>query len=131
MRIWYEERNAPQSGTEICRVDDLGPGDIREHSFAAETRYPFHLFIYNDEGVLRCYMNRCPHFGIKLNIEPGQFLTPGKHSSCVLITWANSISMMANVLMVRPLAPAWIVFPLPLRMVCPSLLKLISSIMKV
>ncbi|MAM70475.1 MAG: hypothetical protein CMP91_04945 [Gammaproteobacteria bacterium] len=78
MKIWYEEKNAPQTGDEICKVDDMQPGDIREVSFGTGTRYPFHLFIYNDEGTLRCYMNRCPHFGIKLNIEPGQFFNTRK-----------------------------------------------------
>jgi nitrite reductase/ring-hydroxylating ferredoxin subunit len=78
MKIWYEERNAPTTGTEIGKVDDMQPGDIREFSFGDETRNPFYLFIYNDKGTLRCYMNRCPHFGIKLNILPGQFFNSRK-----------------------------------------------------
>ena len=74
MRRWHEERNVPPYGTELCKVDDILPGDTREASFATDSKYPFNLFIYNDEGKLRCYLNRCPHFQIKLNLDPGRFL---------------------------------------------------------
>ena len=75
MRTWHEERNAPKPGKELCNVADIEPGAIKEFSFSTESKYPFHLFVFNDAGTLRCYMNRCPHFGIKLNLLPDQFFT--------------------------------------------------------
>ncbi len=75
MKVWHQERNAPKPGTEICDIKDSKPGDVHEVSFAEDSKYPYHIFVYNDDGQHRCYLNRCPHFGIKLNLRPGKILS--------------------------------------------------------
>ncbi len=75
MKPWTQEKNAPLPGQFLCSLDGFTEGEIREITFARGSKHPFHLFIHRQGGELRCYVNRCPHFGIPLNLEPGMLLS--------------------------------------------------------
>ena len=73
MKNWYQERNAPELGTYLCDVSEIAEGQVREFHFGEQVRTLFRMFVYNDAGVLRAFMNVCPHFDMPLNNEPDQF----------------------------------------------------------
>lgn len=75
MKRWFEERHAPKSGTFLCRVGEIGEAQVLEFRFGTDTRFPFRMFIYNDRGTLRAYVNACPHFNVPLNYLPGAVFT--------------------------------------------------------
>lgn len=84
MQQWYEQRHAPAPGTYLCRLDEIGAGEVREFSFGTDTHVPFRLFLYNDNGTMRAYRNACPHFNVPLNYRPGDiFTTDRKQFLCM------------------------------------------------
>lgn len=83
MKRWYQERNAPESGTYLCKKSDVSAGDVIEFNFGETKKTLFRMFLYNDNGVVRAYMNMCPHFSVPLNVEPRAFFTSNKsHFMC-------------------------------------------------
>lgn len=75
MKKWYQEKNAPQPGTYLCPVSDIPLNGVIEFSFGAQRKTLFRMFVYNDAGHLRAYMNVCPHFDVPLNVRPGEMFT--------------------------------------------------------
>jgi len=75
MKQWHEERNAPEPGTFLCRVNEISEGGVLEFKFGENKRTVFRMFVHNHAGSLRGYMNVCPHFDVPLNVEPGQMFT--------------------------------------------------------
>lgn len=89
MKNWYEERNAPKEDTYLCKVTDVPVGDVKEFQFGEQLRTLFKMFIYNDAGTLRAYMNVCPHFDMSLNLEPGQMFTSDRSQFMCSIHYAK------------------------------------------
>lgn len=78
MKPWKEEKNAPATGQLLCQLADLADSEVFELTLAPESKYPFRFFIHKQEGRYRCFMNRCPHFGIPLNMQPRQLFSTDK-----------------------------------------------------
>ena len=70
---WNDYSNAPAVGTALCRLEDVGPGQIHEVQFGAG-REAFRVFVTRAGGQLRAYVNRCPHFQVPMNRRDGGFL---------------------------------------------------------
>ncbi len=75
MKFWYKEKNAPASGTYLCSLDELNTGEFLEFSFGDNPKTVFRMFLHNDNGAIRAFMNMCPHFDVPLNNQPGEFFT--------------------------------------------------------
>ena len=89
MKNWYQERNAPASGTYLCKIADVPEGAVIEFQFGEQKRTLFRMFVYNDGGTLRAYMNVCPHFDVPLNVEPGQMFTSDRSQFMCSIHYAK------------------------------------------
>ena len=59
----------------LCRLDELRDGEVREVSAG--------LIAWRSAGEVRVFVNRCPHFRIPLNYEPGGFKVHGGLLMCV------------------------------------------------
>ncbi len=76
MKAWYEIRNAPIPGTELCTLAELESARIIERHFGNSMKHRFRLFVHRqDDGAVRAWHNECPHFSVPLNVQPGEFLT--------------------------------------------------------
>ena len=53
----------------LCAVDELPETGCREFAVGEEK-----VFAVQHSGILRVYLNRCPHAGTRLNWQPGKFL---------------------------------------------------------
>jgi len=57
----------------ICRVSDLQPG--RAAGFEIDTpRGPLAILLLHQDGLIRAFENRCPHTGVGLDWNPGEFM---------------------------------------------------------
>lgn len=65
------------TGRVLCRLDELdGHGGCRGFTLG-EGDWPLRGFVVAVRpGVVRAYLNRCPHAGHPLNLRPHRFLTP-------------------------------------------------------
>ena len=70
---WDQRRFAPDLGTPLCRDDELSDGVAREFTFG-EGKRPFSMFLHRHGGVVRAWVNACPHFQLPLNAQPDRFL---------------------------------------------------------
>jgi nitrite reductase/ring-hydroxylating ferredoxin subunit len=52
-----------------CRASEIAEGSVRRIERATES-----LLLLRNGGLLRCYVNRCPHQGTELDWAPGSFL---------------------------------------------------------
>ena len=60
----------------LCRLSELLESGCRGVS-VGEGDWPLKVFVLRvREGVVRAYVNRCPHAGHRLNLRPHRFLTP-------------------------------------------------------
>jgi len=75
MKLWSEEKNAPEPGQFLCNENDIPEADVKELILASESKQPFRIILHRIGGKIRCFMNKCPHFSIPLNVHPGQFFT--------------------------------------------------------
>jgi nitrite reductase/ring-hydroxylating ferredoxin subunit len=73
MKLWSEEKNAPEPGRFLCNEDEIPAADVKELILAADSKQPFRIILHRIGGNVRCFMNKCPHFSIPLNVHPGQF----------------------------------------------------------
>ena len=89
MKKWYLERNAPTAGTWLCKVDDICTSEVAEFKFGENIKTLFRMFIFNDQGQLRAYMNVCPHFNVPLNVTPGEFFTSDRAQFMCSIHYAK------------------------------------------
>ncbi len=59
----------------LCRLDEIP--QVGARGFTVPTASgPLDLFVVRFDGLLRAYVNRCPHRGTPLDWEPDQFLDP-------------------------------------------------------
>ena len=89
MKKWYELRNAPEIGTPLCEVSDIAVGEVKEFTFGEEKKHQFHMFLYNDSGTIRGYVNKCPHFQVPLNVEPGGMFTTDRSQFMCMFHYAK------------------------------------------
>jgi nitrite reductase/ring-hydroxylating ferredoxin subunit len=62
----------PPPGTQLARLDELAKSGCVEREFGpAHER--FRLVVLSVAGHIHAFENRCPHFSIPLNYEPGRF----------------------------------------------------------
>ncbi|SJZ43439.1 Rieske [2Fe-2S] domain [Vibrio cincinnatiensis] len=60
-----------------------------EFSFGKQKKNLFRMFLYNDEGYIRAYMNVCPHFDVPLNVQPGEMFTSDRRQFMCAIHYAK------------------------------------------
>jgi nitrite reductase/ring-hydroxylating ferredoxin subunit len=89
MRRWFEQRHAPQPGTYLCDATEVDSSQVREFRFGTDTHVPFRMFLYNDAGTLRAYMNACPHFNVPLNYLPGDIFTTDRRQFLCMTHYAK------------------------------------------
>lgn len=70
--VWRDRDFAPAPGTDICSLDELPDGGAREFTFG-QGREPFRLLVLRSGEHVWGYVNKCPHFGVPLNVNPDQF----------------------------------------------------------
>lgn len=79
---WRQERHAPEPGTAVCPLDQLADSDPREFVFGAGSDQ-FRMIVIRCAIGMRGYVNRCPHFSLPLNHQPGRFhIYGGKALMC-------------------------------------------------
>jgi nitrite reductase/ring-hydroxylating ferredoxin subunit len=69
---WRELSNAPSPGTHLGNLQDLVDGGVHERVFG-EGKDAFSIILFREGELVRAYANRCPHFGIPLNVQPEKF----------------------------------------------------------
>ena len=66
----------------LCRADEVGEGTARGFRFGSGTDQ-FAVFVLRKSGVLRAYVNACPHIGTPLDWLPDRFFDrEGAHLLC-------------------------------------------------
>lgn len=60
----------------ICRVDDIAEAGARSFTIGGGD-WPLRGFVVRVGATVRGYLNRCPHAGHPLNLQPHRFLSPG------------------------------------------------------
>lgn len=72
----------PPPGTPLCALDALGDPDARGFAFGEGTSL-VRLFVVRKDGVLRGYVNSCPHAFTPLDWVPDRFFDREKqHLLC-------------------------------------------------
>jgi nitrite reductase/ring-hydroxylating ferredoxin subunit len=69
---WRDRDFAPLPGTPLCSLDAVPDGRAREFQFG-EGRETFRLLVLRTGERVFGYVNKCPHFGVPLNVNPDQF----------------------------------------------------------
>jgi nitrite reductase/ring-hydroxylating ferredoxin subunit len=69
---WHALAGAPAPGTELCGLHELPDGGAREFRFGPEAE-PFRMVVLRSGERVFGYLNKCPHFGVALNVKPDQF----------------------------------------------------------
>ena len=72
---WRRRPRAPQPGTVLGPVAEIGPGSAREFTFGGG-KSKFSMFVVNKAGEYYAYLNLCPHYSSMLNVRDGEFLNP-------------------------------------------------------
>ncbi|MGI9247270.1 MAG: Rieske (2Fe-2S) protein [Steroidobacteraceae bacterium] len=60
----------------ICPMSELADPDSRSFTLGGG-EWPLKGFVVHRGGVIRAYVNHCPHAGFPLNWQPNVFLAPG------------------------------------------------------
>ncbi|MBL1320614.1 MAG: Rieske (2Fe-2S) protein [Methylophaga sp.] len=58
----------------LCKQQEIIEGNPRDFSLELESG-KFELFLVKHDGIIYAYKNQCPHLGIPLNWQPGEFLS--------------------------------------------------------
>lgn len=61
----------------ICRLSDIEDPGTRGFTIGRGD-WPLRGFVVRTDDSVRGYVNRCPHAGHPLNLQPHWFLTPGR-----------------------------------------------------
>lgn len=70
------------AGTVLCRVEALREGEPLGFALG-EGDWPLRALVLREGGVVRAYLNQCPHAGHRLDFPPGRFLaSDGHHLLC-------------------------------------------------
>lgn len=68
MSNWRTLRFAPAPGTRLCALDAIPPTGLEV--VLGEGKDAFRIALFCTPVGVRAYLNRCPHFGIPLNVRP-------------------------------------------------------------
>ncbi len=74
----------PPAGTNVCSLDEVPDGKARQFIYG-EGGDPFRLLVLRSGDSVWGYVNKCPHFGTPLNLEPDLFLVY-EHSRIYCVT---------------------------------------------
>lgn len=66
---------APQPGTALCRLDEIGDNEAKVFTFGSEEE-PFEFFVQKLGDAVYAYRNLCPHAALPLDWRPGRFMDP-------------------------------------------------------
>jgi len=80
-RPWQDRPFAPAPGHVLCSAADIGDGDAQGFLFG-EGKQAFELLIVGTGDGPRAYINQCPHFKIKMNARPDDFLNSDGNIQC-------------------------------------------------
>ena len=81
---WRLRPRAPAPGTVLGPLADLPEGRAREYVFGRGAS-AFSMFVVRAGGILRGYLNLCPHFSLKLNQRGNEFLNDdGSRIRCTM-----------------------------------------------
>jgi len=80
-RPWQDRPFAPAPGHVLCPAADIGDGDAREFLFG-EGKQAFELLVVGTADGPRAFINQCPHFKIKMNARPDDFLNSDGNIQC-------------------------------------------------
>lgn len=69
---WMDRPFAPTPGTELCALDAVPDGGAREFNFG-DGHDTFRLVVLRSGASVWGYLNKCPHFGVPLNMAPDRF----------------------------------------------------------
>ena len=69
---WTERPFAPAAGTVLCALAHVPDGGAREFNFG-EGHDTFRLVVLRSGDAVWGYLNKCPHFGVPLNVAPDRF----------------------------------------------------------
>ena len=69
---WMDRPFAPTPGTELCALDDVPDGGAREFNFGVG-HDTFRVVVLRSGASVWGYLNKCPHFGVPLNVAPDRF----------------------------------------------------------
>jgi nitrite reductase/ring-hydroxylating ferredoxin subunit len=73
----------PGAASWSCEAAALGPGRTARFRLRRPDGRTVDGFVVNHEGVVRAYVNRCPHAGTPLDLWPNEFYTEdGRHLIC-------------------------------------------------
>ena len=79
---WRELTYAPATGTRLGNLNELPEGGVREVLFG-EGKDAFPIILLREQQEVIAYLNRCPHYSIPLNTEPGKFfILPDRQIMC-------------------------------------------------
>ena len=70
---WRGRPCAPDPGTELCALEEIPDGQARQFAFG-DGPDTFRLLVLRSGEQVWGYINKCPHFGVPLNVEPDRFL---------------------------------------------------------
>lgn len=70
---WRERPCAPPPGTDLCALEEIPDGQARQFSFG-EGPDTFRLVALRSGDRVWGYVNKCPHFGVPLNVDPEKFV---------------------------------------------------------
>jgi nitrite reductase/ring-hydroxylating ferredoxin subunit len=71
-----------EAGDILCSIEDIEGGSAKELSFRAGTNI-YDIFIQRQGNDVFAYVNCCPHTGMPLNMEQGQFMEKsGRYLMC-------------------------------------------------
>ena len=59
----------------LCHKKELRPYKTRQFDVEVDAQHRLNLFLLNQDGTIRAYLNYCPHLGIQLNWQPNEFLS--------------------------------------------------------
>ena len=74
---WTDHKNAPERGTELCKLQELDPDAGQELvvKSGADPGWPFRMFVVRRGEDVWGYVNTCPHQHIPLNYFPDRFVS--------------------------------------------------------
>lgn len=80
-RPWQDRPFAPAPGHHLCSTTDIGEGEAQEFVFG-QGKTAFELLVVGTADGPRAYLNQCPHFKIKMNAHPDEFINSDGNIQC-------------------------------------------------
>lgn len=80
-RPWQDRPFAPAPGDIVCAADQIPEGIARAFIYG-EGKQAFELLLVGSSDGPRAYVNQCPHFKIKMNARPDDFINADGNIQC-------------------------------------------------